>query len=79
MVESLIVLRANTPLIQSTDVVGGLMPALLTSAAGLMVAIPCYAAFNLLVLKIDRIVLDMERAGSEIVAFVGETFGKGQE
>ena len=43
---------------------------LITTGAGLMVAIPCYAAFNLLVVKIDRIVLDMERAASEIIAFL---------
>jgi len=34
------------------------------------VAIPCYAAFNLLVIKIDRIVLDMERTRYEIVSFL---------
>ena len=46
------------------------MKALLTTGAGLMVAIPCYAGFNLLVVKIDRLVLDMEKASSEIVSFL---------
>lgn len=70
MVESLLAMQLEAPLIQSADVLGGIMRALVTTAAGLMVAIPCYAAFNLLVIKIDRIVLDMERAASEIVAFL---------
>jgi biopolymer transport protein ExbB len=70
MVEFLIVMQGQVPLIHSADVMGGLMKALITTGAGLMVAIPCYAAFNLLVVKIDRIVLDMERASSEIVAFL---------
>jgi biopolymer transport protein ExbB len=70
MVESLIVMQAQTPLIHSADVLGGMMSALITTGAGLMVAIPCYAAFNLLVVKIDRIVLDMERTASEVVAFL---------
>ncbi len=70
MVESLIIMTQQAPLVQSADVLKGLMKALVTTAAGLTVAIPCYAAFNLLVVKIDRIVLDMERAGSEIIAFL---------
>jgi len=72
MVEALLVMQHQSPLIQTADVMGGMMRALVTTAAGLTVAIPCYAAFNLLVIKIDRIVLDMERAASEIVAFLME-------
>ena len=70
MVEFMLVLQSQSPLVQSADVTGALMRALVTTGAGLTVAIPCYAAFNLLVVKIDRIVLDMERAASEIVAFL---------
>ncbi len=70
MMDALLVMQQNNPLIQSADVLDGLMQALVTTGAGLMVAIPCYVAFNLLVLKIDRIVLDMERASSEIIAFL---------
>ena len=70
MIKFLLVMRIQAPLLQSADVTGGLLQAVITTAAGLMVAIPCYAMFNLLVIKIDRIVLDMERAGTEIVAFL---------
>ena len=70
LVEFLLVMDAQVPLVQSADMLGGLLRALVTTAAGLMVAVPCYAMFNLLVIKIDRIVLDMERAGSDIVAFL---------
>jgi biopolymer transport protein ExbB len=70
MLDSLLVIQQQAPLIQSADVLGGLRKALITTAAGLTVAIPCYAAFNLLVIRIDRIVLDMERAASEIIAFL---------
>jgi biopolymer transport protein ExbB len=70
MITFLLVMRIQAPLLQSADVTGGLLQAVITTAAGLMVAIPCYAMFNLLVIKIDRIVLDMERAGTEIVAFL---------
>ncbi|MDP6491313.1 MAG: MotA/TolQ/ExbB proton channel family protein [Kiritimatiellia bacterium] len=72
MVNCLLTLYASAPLVQSADILGGVMHALLTTGAGLMVAIPCYVAFNLLVLKIDRLVLDMEMASSEIVSFLQE-------
>lgn len=71
MVEALLVMRSQGALIQLADVTGGLLRALITTAAGLTVAIPSYVAFNLLVIKIDRIVLDMERAASEILGFLG--------
>lgn len=70
MVQGLIVLQQQAKLIQSVDIMGLLSQALICTAAGLTVAIPCYAAFNLLVVKIDRLVLDMERAKSEIVGFL---------
>lgn len=70
MVESLLLMRSDSPLVQFPHISGGLMRALISTGAGLMVAIPCYAAFNLLVIKIDRIVLDMERVVSELLAFL---------
>jgi biopolymer transport protein ExbB len=78
MVEALATMQQADPFIQTVDIMGGLMKALITTAAGLTVAIPCYVAFNLLVIKIDRIVLDMERVASEIVAFLAGG-GKGTE
>lgn len=70
VLESVLVLRAQAPVVQATDMTGGILRALITTAAGLMVAIPCYAMFNLLVVKIDRIMLDMEQAASEVIAFL---------
>lgn len=72
LISCLLTLYTSAPLVQSADVFGGVMRALVTTAAGLIVAIPCYAAFNLLVLKIDRLVLDMEMASSEILSVLQE-------
>ena len=69
MVELMMVLQ-NQVIVQSADIMGGMLKALIATGAGLCVAIPCHAAFNLLIVKIDRIVLDMEKAASEIVAFI---------
>ena len=46
---------------------GGIWEALVCTAAGLAVAIPCYAGYNYLVSRMNSIVRDMERASTEIV------------
>lgn len=70
LIEFLLVMQQQLPLVQSADVMGAMTRALITTGAGLAVAIPAYVAFNLLVVKIDRLVLDMQRASSEVVAFL---------
>ena len=52
---------------------GGVWKALISTAAGIAVAIPCYAGYNYLVGRVNSIVLDMEKAASEIVNIVTET------
>jgi biopolymer transport protein ExbB len=51
---------------------GGIWKALISTAAGIAVAIPCYAGYNYLVGRVNSIVLDMEKAASEIVNIVTE-------
>ena len=51
---------------------GGIWQALICTAAGLALAIPCYAGYNYLVNRVNSIVLDMERAAAEIVHIVSE-------
>lgn len=54
---------------------GGVWQAMICAAAGLAVAIPTHAGYNYLVSRVNNIVLDMERAASEIVKIVGEING----
>lgn len=49
------------------DLAGGIGEALLTTVAGLMIALPAYVAYNYFVNRINYFVLDMERAASELV------------
>ncbi len=51
---------------------GGIWQALVCAAAGLALAIPAHAAHNYLVNRINSIVLDMERASTEVVQMVTE-------
>lgn len=55
------------------DLFDGIWPALICAAAGLAVAIPAHAAYNYLVSRVNKIVLDMERSATEIVNIVTET------
>ena len=70
ILRSLLAWRAALPLADSAGIADGLVAAALTTAAGLAVALPCYLGFNVLVVKIDRLVLDMRDAASECVWFL---------
>lgn len=50
-----------------SDLASGIWASLITTAAGLMVAIPAYVAYNFLVARMNSIVADVERAGIETV------------
>jgi biopolymer transport protein ExbB len=52
------------------DLSDGIWRALICAAAGLAVAIPAHAGYNYLVSRVNSIVLDMERASTEIVNIV---------
>ncbi|MEI6563468.1 MAG: MotA/TolQ/ExbB proton channel family protein [bacterium] len=70
MIKALQAMKAAAPLVQPLDVMGGLMQALVTTAVGLAVAAPCYVAFNFLTGKVEKIVIDMERSASDMIAFL---------
>lgn len=59
----------------ATTVSEGVWKALICCGAGLAVAIPTHAAYNYLVSRVNDVVLDMERAATEIVNIVTETNG----
>lgn len=69
MIQAYLAIQQKAPLVQISDLSGGIWQALLTTAAGLGLAILSYAAYNLLVTKADTIILDMERATGEILGF----------
>ena len=51
---------------------GGIWESLICAAAGIAVAIPAHAAYNYLISRVNKIVLDMERAAAEIVNIISE-------
>jgi biopolymer transport protein ExbB len=56
----------------------GVWESLICAAAGIAVAIPAHAGYNYLVSRVSSIVLDMERAATEIVNIVTEQYGNGK-
>jgi len=54
------------------DLAGGIWEALLTTVAGLIVAIPTFVAYNYLVNRINGFILEMEKASTELVNFLTE-------
>ena len=69
-------LQSKLSLPTMQDLSGGVWQALLCTAAGLAVAIPCYAAYNYLVSRVNAIVLDMEKAATEITNILADTLGR---
>ena len=56
----------------SDSLSSGIWHALICAAAGVAVAIPVHAGYNYLVSRINKIVLDMERAAGEVINIVTE-------
>ena len=65
-------LNANVEMLSA-----GIKHALICTAAGLAVSIPAHASYNYLVSRVNSIVLDMERAATEIINMVAENSGNG--
>ncbi|MGI5869188.1 MAG: MotA/TolQ/ExbB proton channel family protein [Kiritimatiellia bacterium] len=76
ILNALIAMNAKAPFVSTADITSGLIPGAITTAAGLLVAIPCFIGFHVLVVNIDRLVLDMRAAASEIVFFFDSLRGE---
>jgi len=60
----------KTQLASPGQLAGGVWEALLTTAGGLVVAIPSYVAYNYLVSRVQNLVVDMEKAANEVLAYL---------
>jgi biopolymer transport protein ExbB len=70
MMEMLLAAKRNAPLVQSADLTGGLWSALFATALSLGISILAYAGYNLLVSRVESILLDMERSASALLNFM---------
>ncbi|HNQ50648.1 MAG: MotA/TolQ/ExbB proton channel family protein [Candidatus Omnitrophica bacterium] len=58
--------------VTATDISAGVMEALLATAAGLMIAVPVFIAYNFLVSRVNAFILEMEQSATELVNFLSE-------
>lgn len=64
------VMRVEGHLVTSADLATNVLYALITTAAGLVVSIPSYTFYNIIVVKIEALVLDMDKAASEMIYYL---------
>jgi len=67
MIEAFVQINRTSGTASVAELSQGIYTALITTAAGLVVAIPCYLAHNFLVAQVHGLVADMERAGIETI------------
>ena len=69
----------GTGLASSTDISGGIYKSLLTTAAGLVVAIPSSVAYSYLSARVNTVMHDIERGGIEVVNLIFDQRRDGAE
>ncbi len=70
MMDVLLAAHRAAPLVAAADLTGGLWAALSATALSLVIAILVYAGYNLLVSRVESILLDMERSASALMNFM---------
>lgn len=69
MIDLFQVIQAKDSFITATSLSTGVWQALLTTAGGLCVAIPCMVAYNYLVSRVQTIVNEIDKASTELIYF----------
>jgi len=66
-------IQAKMGVVNPSDLADGIGNALITTAAGLVVAIPTLVLYNYFVAKVENMILDMEISSSELVDLLTES------
>ncbi len=76
MIRAFMTIEEMKGVVNPSDLAGGIWEALLTTAFGLLVAIGAYVAYNYLVARVGKMVLDMESSATGVVNLLaGEEAG----
>ena len=75
LIEAFVTLSGHAGYATAAEVSNGIYKSLLTTAAGLVVAIPTSIAYSLLSSRVNTLIHDMERGGIEIVNIITESTG----
>jgi len=71
MIRTVLALSSAGPIVRA-DLEGGLLQALVATAAGLVVAIPAHVMYAMLRSRVDRLVVEIEAAAGEMLAMLAE-------
>lgn len=63
--------------VEATLVAGGIKVALITTATGLIIAVPVNIAYNYFVAKIDKLIVEMEQGSAQVLRMVWDLGGDG--
>lgn len=63
---------ASLHLVSPGDLAGGIWEALITTCAGLIVAIPTFVAYNYLVSRVKGFVVEMERTAADLINILAQ-------
>ncbi|MES2570700.1 MAG: MotA/TolQ/ExbB proton channel family protein [Verrucomicrobiota bacterium] len=72
LIEAFVNISSQSGFASSTDIASGIYQSLLTTAAGLVVAIPCAVGYGYLSSRVNALMHDLERAGIEIVNLLSD-------
>jgi len=67
LVRAFMVIQMKAGLVNPSDLAGGIWEALITTVAGLSVAIPTYVAYNYFVNRVNNIITEMEKSASRLL------------
>ncbi len=70
LIKAFMVIEAKAGLVNPTDLARGIWEALITTVAGLVVAIPAYLGYNYIVSRVNGLISDMERAASRMIDII---------
>jgi biopolymer transport protein ExbB len=73
LIDAFVAISTQSGYTNSTDISRGIYESLLTTAAGLVVAIPSSVAYSYLSSRINSLMHDIERGGIEIVNMISDT------
>jgi len=67
LIKAFMVIESTGGLVNPGDLARGIWEALITTVAGLIVAIPAYIAYNYLVTRVNNLVLQMEKSATKLL------------
>ncbi len=76
MIKAFAQIQHKEGLVNPADLAGGINSALVTTAAGLSIAIPALVAYNYFVSRVENMILEMEISSSELVELLTKNRGE---